>query len=93
VEVWHPAAGRIGDQRLTAEFLPAHSLSAGAWRRNWTPNNKPVLDGSGQQVAGDISSIESYRRTLLFQQLGYSAAQIRQLEAALHSSASTPATL
>ena len=42
-------------------------------------NNKPVLDGSGQQVPGDISSIESYRRTLLFQQLGYSATQIRQL--------------
>jgi len=42
-------------------------------------NNKPVLDGSGQPVPGDISSIESYRRTLLFQQLGYSAAQIRQL--------------
>ena len=42
-------------------------------------NNKPVLDGSGQQVLGDISSIESYRRTLLFEQLGFPAAQIRQL--------------
>ena len=42
-------------------------------------NNQPVLDASGQPVLIDISSIESYRRTLLFQQLGYSAAQIRQL--------------
>jgi hypothetical protein len=41
----------------------------------------PVLDGN-QPVPGQteqISSIERYRRTLLFQQLGYSAAQIRAL--------------
>ena len=42
-------------------------------------NNNPVLDASGQPVMEDISSIESYRRTLLFQQLGLSAARIRQL--------------
>ncbi len=42
-------------------------------------NNKPVLGGSGQPVLVNISSIESYRRTLLFQQLGLPAAQIRQL--------------
>ena len=42
-------------------------------------NNNPVLDGSGQPVLADISSIESYRRTLLFEQLGFPAAQIRQL--------------
>src|ERR1035437_2145739 len=34
-------------------------------------NNKPVLDGPGQQLLRDISSIESYRRTLLFEQLGF----------------------
>jgi hypothetical protein len=42
-------------------------------------NNQPVLDASGQPVLINFTSIESYRRTLLFQQLGYSAAQIRQL--------------
>lgn len=42
-------------------------------------NNNPVLDASGQALLVNISSIESYRRTLLFQQLGLSAAQIRQL--------------
>lgn len=42
-------------------------------------NNQPVLDASGQPVQINITSIEGYRRTLLFQQLGYSAAQIRQL--------------
>lgn len=41
--------------------------------------NQPVLNASGQPVMIDVSSIESYRRTLLFQKLGYSAAQIRQL--------------
>jgi hypothetical protein len=42
----------------------------------------PVLDGANQPVAGQteqISSIERYRRTLLFEQLGYSALQIRAL--------------
>ena len=42
-------------------------------------NNNPILDGSGEFVLTDISSIESYRRTLLFQQLGLSPFQIRQL--------------
>lgn len=42
-------------------------------------NNQPVLDAAGEPVLVNISSIEEYRRTLLFQQLGYSAAHIRQL--------------
>lgn len=42
-------------------------------------NNQMVLDSSGQPVDRNISSIESYRRTLLFQGLGYTAQQIRQL--------------
>ena len=42
-------------------------------------NNMPVLDASGQPVLVNISSIESYRRTLLFQQMGLPASQIRQL--------------
>ena len=41
--------------------------------------NSPILDGSGQPVLANSSSIESYRRTLLFQQLGFLAVQIRQL--------------
>ena len=41
--------------------------------------NAPVLDGSGQMVLAPITSIERYRRTLLFQQLGYPAAAIRAL--------------
>jgi hypothetical protein len=38
-------------------------------------NNQPLMDGSTAQ----ISSLEQYRRTLLFQGLGYPASQIRAL--------------
>src|SRR5207237_7821557 len=41
--------------------------------------NQPVLNGSGGPKLVNISSIESYRRTLLFRQLDLPAAQIRQL--------------
>ncbi len=44
--------------------------------------NVPELDASGQptgNILQSIDSLESYRRTLLFQQMGYTAAQIRAL--------------
>jgi hypothetical protein len=43
------------------------------------PSNRPLLDASGQPVIGFIKSIERYRRTELFQQLGDSPAEIRAL--------------
>src|SRR5579864_6958688 len=42
-------------------------------------SNQPVLDAHGDPVLANISSIERYQRTLLFQRLGYSAAEIRSL--------------
>jgi hypothetical protein len=42
-------------------------------------NNQPVPGATGQPVLVDITSIESYRRTLLFEQLNFAAPQIRQL--------------
>ena len=42
-------------------------------------NNQVVTDASGNPVFVQITSIERYRRTLLFQQQGLSAAQIRAL--------------
>jgi hypothetical protein len=42
-------------------------------------NNQPVLDSGGQPIVIPIQSIEQYRRTVLFHQLGYSPEQIRQL--------------
>jgi hypothetical protein len=42
-------------------------------------NNQPLLDPSGNPVLVNINSIESYRRTLVFQQEGLSPSQIRAL--------------
>ncbi len=42
-------------------------------------NNQPVIGAGGQQQLARITSLEAYRRTLLFQSLGYTPAQIRAL--------------
>ncbi|MCC6364297.1 MAG: TonB-dependent receptor [Bryobacterales bacterium] len=42
-------------------------------------NFRPILDPSGQPVMANISSIESYERTLHFQRAGLPALQIRQM--------------
>jgi hypothetical protein len=42
-------------------------------------NHEPVFDEDGNIVTAQITSLESYRRTLLFRSLGYSAEQIREL--------------
>lgn len=42
-------------------------------------NNQPIVDAAGQPALVPITSIEQYRRTLLFQRLGYTAARIRAL--------------
>ena len=43
------------------------------------PDFTPVLGPDGQPVIGQITSIERYQRTLYFQSLGYTPAQIRAL--------------
>jgi hypothetical protein len=42
-------------------------------------NNNPVRDSAGIVSTTQINSLESYRRTLLFRQLGFSNQQIREL--------------
>src|SRR5215510_13124724 len=42
-------------------------------------NNQPVLDSSGKQMLAPITSIERYRRTLLFQRLGFTPSRILEL--------------
>lgn len=42
-------------------------------------SNHPVPDSSGKPVLVNIDSIESYRRTLVFEQMGFSAAEVRAL--------------
>jgi hypothetical protein len=41
--------------------------------------NNPLIDAAGNYVTEQISSLESYRRTLLFRQLGFSNQRIREL--------------
>ena len=41
--------------------------------------NNPITDAAGNYVTEQISSLESYRRTLLFRQLGFSNQRIREL--------------
>lgn len=42
-------------------------------------NNQPVSDSSGKLLLAPITSIERYRRTLLFQKLGFTPSRIREL--------------
>ena len=42
-------------------------------------NNEPVLGGDGSILTIEINSLEAYRRTLLFQNLGYTPQQVREL--------------
>ena len=42
-------------------------------------NNNPALDSGGHQIPIPITSIEQYRRTLIFQKQGLNDAQIRAL--------------
>src|SRR6266404_3282666 len=42
-------------------------------------NNQPLKDAAGNIVTSQITSLESYRRTLLFRQSGLSGTQIRSL--------------
>lgn len=42
------------------------------------PSGNPVIGPDGQPVQVNIDSIESYRRTLLFQSLGFAPDQVRQ---------------
>jgi Carboxypeptidase regulatory-like domain len=65
--------GQLDDSVSPVNFNGTYTFGGGT---------APVLDAANQAVPGQteqISSIERYRRTLLFQHLGYSAAQIRAL--------------
>jgi hypothetical protein len=42
-------------------------------------NNNPLVDNAGRIITEQITSLESYRRTLFFHRLEYSAARIREL--------------
>ena len=70
--------GYLTSQNSIANFGGTYTFS-GRTAPVLDANNNPVLDVNGNIVTAQIDSLESYRRTLLFKQLGFSAAQIRNL--------------
>ncbi|MBS1825057.1 MAG: TonB-dependent receptor [Acidobacteria bacterium] len=66
--------------RLRSSFLNDESPNNFGGTFTFAGGLAPVLDGlTSTGEMGAITSLERYRRTLLFQQLGYTAAQIRAL--------------
>lgn len=68
--------------RLRQSFNDDTSYNNFAGTYTFFGGTGPQLDANNQAIPGtsiDLSALERYRRTLLFQQLGYSAALIRQL--------------
>lgn len=70
--------GNLISQNSTANFGGTYTFS-GRTAPVLDSNNNPVLDSNGNVVTTQIDSLESYRRTLLFRQLGYTSTQIRNL--------------
>jgi uncharacterized membrane protein YgcG len=62
-----------------SNFAGTFTFAGGGLAPELDASNQVVLDAGGQPVLVPITSIERYRRTLLFQQQGLSAAQIRAL--------------
>lgn len=71
--------GQTDDSVSLQNFNGTFTFGGGALEPVWNAQDQPVTDASGQTELAPISSIERYRRTLLFQQLGYTAAQIQAL--------------
>ena len=74
---------RVREQRDDSismqNFGGAFSFAGGDLAPVLGSDNQPLAGIDGQPLMAAITSIERYRRTVLFQQLGYSAAQIRAL--------------
>ena len=74
--------GRLRGERVsqnsTANFGGTYTF-AGRLAPVLDANNNPVTDSAGTILTAQISSLESYRRTLLFRQSGFSNERIRQL--------------
>jgi hypothetical protein len=74
VRLRHISLGDVSSNNFAGTFT-----FAGGDAPQLDVNNQVVLDALGQPVFVPITSIERYRRTLLFQQQGLSGAQIRAL--------------
>ena len=70
---------QMDDSVAPQNFNGTFTFGGGGLEPVLNSSNAPVLDSADQPVLAPITSIERYRRTLLFQQLGYSPAAIRAL--------------
>jgi hypothetical protein len=70
--------GERVNQNSTANFGGTYTFS-GRLAPVLDANNNPVTNSAGTVLTTQISSLESYRRTLLFQQTGFSNQRIREL--------------
>lgn len=71
--------GQTDDNISPQNFNGIFTFAGGALAPVLDAQNQPVLDAQGQMVLAPISSIERYRRTLLFMQFGDTPALIRTL--------------
>lgn len=74
---WRFRGERI-NQNSTANFGGTYTFS-GRVAPFLDANNNPVTNSAGIVLMTQINSLESYRRTLLFRQLGFSNQRIREL--------------
>lgn len=74
---WRLRGERV-NQNSTANFGGTYTF-AGRLAPVLDGNNNPVTDGAGNILTTQISSLESYRRTLLFRQSGFSNERTREL--------------
>lgn len=70
--------GERVSQNSTANFGGTYTFS-GRTAPVLDANNNPVTDAAGNLVTTQINSLESYRRTLLFQRAGFSNQRVREL--------------
>ena len=71
--------GQTDNNTSPQNFNGTFTFAGGALEPVLNAQNQPVLDSQGNVLLAPITSIERYRRTLLFQGLGDSPAQIRLL--------------
>jgi len=71
--------GQTDDSTSPQNFNGTFTFGGGGLAPVLDARNQPVADASGQMEVAPITSIERYRRTLLYQQLGDTPAQIRNL--------------
>jgi len=71
--------GQTDDSVSPQNFNGTFSFGGGQLEPVLDAQNRALLDAGGQTQLAPIAPIERYRRTLLFQQLGYTPAQIRAL--------------